>query len=566
MVRSRVALLLVVLVAAAASGAEPVSAALDRVPDGTAICVVVRDLQTHLQAVAKSPFFAWFRQSPLGERILDPQELLKLKQLHDFFAEQLGVTGEQLLDDVVGDAIVLAYMPGPAGKPDAELGVILISPRKPEVMAKLIEKLNDLQQKSGEIKAVRERTYKGLTFVEREKVDGALEYYQLSDGVFAFTGQLGGIHGVVDRQVAKPSSPSSVRRAIDRLGLEKRMAVAWFNPRSFDAELKLKHEATKDASERAFLGRFREVWAATDSFALDLHVDNGLELGVVAEFDPSKLPPELRNLAFPKSGPSAVSGKIPPEAMFAVSGRLDVPNLVAALATFLPAEGKASLKAVGEQFIGPLIGRDKLPAVLAGIGPDWAFWTTVPNDAKVWMPEWTFAVKVSEPTARPLQQAVEFALQTARIAHNRDHADQIDLHEEVQGGIVVKSLVNETGFPAGFRPAFAVVEGYFVFASTPEVVRKFASTKPALAKDAPLVRLSGTRLRSYLTAHGPAVASFLAKSQGRPVESVERELKDLTAVLEAIDRLEITRVSKNKTVRFAVRIELTKPLKSVSPK
>ncbi len=543
------------------SRAEPVEAALNRVPDGTAICVVVRDLRTSLRTIADSPFVAWFRESTIGQRILDPKELQKLKDLHDFFAGQLGVTGEQLLDDVIGDAVVLAYKPGPPGKPDDETGVILIAPRKPEVLAQVVEKLNELQQKSGEIRAVRELKYKDRAFFEREKTAGGREYYQIYEGVFAFSGQLAGLHSAIDRQVAKTPGPSAASKGLKQLGLENRLAVCWFNPRSFDAELAAKEAATKDAGERAFLAQFRKVWAATESFALDLHATRGLELGVVAKFDLGKLPAELKDVLFPKPGKSALAAKIPPDALVAIVGRLDVPKIIAALETFLPAEGKAGLKAIVEQFIGPLIGKDKLPAVMAGIGPDWGFWMTAPPaGSKAWVPDWTVAAKLADTAARPVQQAIEFAAQTARIAYNRDHKDQIDFEEDSAGGTTVKFFVNEIAFPTGFRPAFAVTQGYLVVASSPEAVRRFVPATGVESVHVPLIRLSGTHLKAYLTTHGTAVAAFLGKTQGRAEAVVEKELKDLISVLEAIDRIDIRRVTTATTVRLIVQVQLTKSL------
>ena len=140
---------------APARAADPAGEVLRLVPPETRICLVVRDLRTHLRAIEGSPFEKWLEQSALGKHLNDPAEMAKIEQLETFLKEQFGVGFDQLLDDVLGDVVVLAYQPGPPGKPDDELGVVFVNARKPDLLATLVEKLNDFQKKTGEIKSVR---------------------------------------------------------------------------------------------------------------------------------------------------------------------------------------------------------------------------------------------------------------------------------------------------------------------------------------------------------------------------------------------------------------------------
>ena len=71
----------------------------------------------------------------------------------------------------------------------------------------------------------------------------------------------------------------------------------------------------------------------------------------------------------------------------------------------------------------------------------------------------------------------------------------MSLKSLVQGKREVKYLVNENGFPTGFRPAVALHDGYLVFASSPEVLGQFADAfKPGgivkSTEEVPLVRVS----------------------------------------------------------------------------
>ncbi|HET6575083.1 MAG TPA: hypothetical protein VFG68_15860, partial [Fimbriiglobus sp.] len=360
---------------APARAADPVGEVLWLVPPDTSICLVVRDLRTHLKAIEGSPFEKWLEQSPLGKKLTDPAELAKIEQLETFLKTQFGVGFEQLLDDVIGDAVVLAYQPGPPGKPEAEAGVVFINARKPDLLARLVEKLNDFQTKSGEIKSVRPMTYRGQQYFEREKAAGEREYYLVRGGILAFSGQEKAIRDVIDQAAVPADRPSRVAAGIAALGLAGHCAVCWFDPRGFDAELAAKAEAAKDDGERAFLKRFAGVWAATDGLALYAQPGHGLELGVVARFDREKLPKEVRELVF-STGGSALWAAVPDDAILAVGGRINVPKLLAGVEAFLPADGKAGLKKAIEGGLAPVVGRDKLSAVLAGLGPDWAVWVT----------------------------------------------------------------------------------------------------------------------------------------------------------------------------------------------
>jgi hypothetical protein len=536
------------------------------VPPETRICLVVRDLRTHLRAIEGSPFEKWLEQSPLGKKLNDPAELAKIEQLETFLKEQIGVGFDLLLDDILGDVVVLAYQPGPPGKPDDELGVAFVNARKPDLLAALVEKLNDFQKKTGEIKSVRPITHQGRPYFEREKSTGDREYYLVRGGILAFSAQERAIRQVIEQDAAPPGNPGRVAAGIAALGLADECVVCWFDPRGFDAELAVNAEATKDDSERAFLTQFARVWTAIDGFALYAHPGRGLELGVVARFDREKLPKEVRELALPTGGGSALWAAVPDDAILAVGGRLDLPRLLAGVEAFLPPEGKVGLKKAIEEGLAPVVGRDKLPAVLAGLGPDWAVWVTAPGKtSRAFLPEWTAALKLSGDkggvdVGRTVLQAVDFAAQMARFAYNREHVDQIELTEESRDGVTVKVLSNEKGFPAGLRPSYGLKADYLVVASSPDGVRRFNLPTGAAGAKAPLVRFSARHLRGYLEAHRGAIVEAAARWSGKPAKEIEHGLAELSAVLEAFDKVELRHTAGDGKVRLSLHVEFVESL------
>ncbi len=544
--------------------ADPAGELLRLAPADTSICLVVHDLRGHARELAGSPFADWLEQSPLSQRFADPKELAKITALETFLSAQFGVTPDQLLDDVLGDAVVLAYQPGPPGKPDAESGVLLVRARKPDVLARLVGKLNEFQQKSGEIKAVREKAHRGRPYFEREKAAGGREYYLLRDGVLAFSGQERAVRGVIEQDLTAPPAsqdPGRVAAGLRRAGVADTFLACWFDPRGFDADLKAKMAAAKDPGEKAFLTRFADVWAATEAVALYAHPSRGLELGVVAAVDREKLPKEVRD-AVPRPGGSVLWAAVPDDALFAAGGRIDLPRLLAAAGAFLPDDGQAKLKAALEQGLGAAVGRDKLPAVIAGLGPDWAVWATPPRKGDgTWVPGWTAALKLSgEGVAPAVLQGLDTAAALVRFAYNREHTDQLELSQESQDGVAVRVLSNGAKFPPGFRPAYAVKQGYLVLASSPESVRRFAAPAAGPTADPPLLRVSATHLRGYLTEHRAVVAKAVAGWSGKSAKEVEKGLDDLLAVLEAFDKVELHQSAGAGTVRLSLHIDFVKPL------
>jgi hypothetical protein len=561
------AAVILVVSSAPARAADPEGEVLRLVPPETRICLVVRDLRTHLRAIEGSPFEKWLEQSPLGKKLTDPAEMAKIEQLETFLKEQFGVGFDQLIDDILGDVVVFAYQPGPPDKPDEELGVAFVNARKPDLLAALVEKLNDFQKKTGEIKSVRPMTHQGQPYFEREKSTGDREYYFVRGGILAFSAQERAIRQVIEQDAAPPGQPGRVAAEIAALGLADGCVVCWFDPRGFDAELAVNAEATEDDSERAFLTQFTRVWAAIDGFALYAHPGRGLELGVVTRFDREKLPKEIRELALPTGGGSALWAAVPDDAILAVGGRLDVPRLLAGVEAFLPPEGKAGLKKAVEEGLAPVVGRDKLPAVLAGLGPDWAVWVTAPGEtSSAFLPEWTAALKLSGDkggvdVGRTVLQAVDFAAQMARFAYNREHVDQIELTEESRDGVTVKVLSNEKGFPAGLRPSYGLKAGYLVVASSPDGVRRFnPPTGPAAGAKAPMVRFSARHLRGYLEAHRGAIVKAATRWSGRPAKEIEHDLAELSAVLEAFDKVELRHTAGDGKVRLSLHVEFVAPL------
>lgn len=562
-VRSGLALSVIALLATLAPAAHPPSPAdplLRLVPPDTGICVVVQNLRQHSESFTNSPFAGWLRSSTLAQRVFPKGERAKLQSVEELLKTHLDLSLRDIRDEILGDAIVFAYQPGPPDQPSAESGVILIHPRKPELVQQLFEKLNTLQLRSGEVQSVKTVSYGGQSYHVRDNRTGK-EYYRLHNGILAFSGQETAMRALIDRETA--ATPAPVPVGLHKLAAEKPLLAVWVNPRAFDTHLAVRATQSMDRKEAAFLEQFRKLWLACEGWAITVHPTAQLEIAVSASFQQDRIPAELRPFVLPDPGTSVFWSAIPDDTLFAIAGRTRPAEVMTALDSFLPAEGRKGLQVLVEQGLAPIIGRDRFTTTLQTIGPDWAFWAEVPKpDTAGFLPGWTVAVQLqdAEPkVAAAFEKAVELLVQLGRIAYNQSHADQIEMRQHQTDSRIVYYLTNEMRFLTGFRPAFARVGQTLLFASTPERILAYSPPTAAAstATTTPLLRLSIARIRAYLTEHQDALAQSLADWTGKPSQTVVAELQKFGVVLSAFESITVKRETTRTGAIGNVRVTAT---------
>ncbi|HXD88205.1 MAG TPA: hypothetical protein VN641_17080, partial [Urbifossiella sp.] len=393
-----------------ASAAEPRDELLRVAPPDAALLVLVQDAREHARQIEQSPFGQWFPQSALGKQILAGADL---KQLRDSTAPvfaALGITPEVLLDDVLGDAVAFAFTPPVPDRPKSERAVLLIRPRKPETLQKLIAKLNDIQKGNGEVKEVVAKQHRGAEYFERQKPNGGADYYCFRGSIFAFSGTEPDIQAVIDRDAAneKPALPAKIAR----LGIGDAALAVIINPRHFDAELHAK-VARAVGPEKFFLDRFQEAWQALDSAAFYVAVGNDLEAGLAVRFQNGKLSREARAWLTGARQSAAIWQAIPANALVALAGQLKPAELVA-----VNADQADPIAAAARQMLGPVFGKDHLNDVLAAMGPQWALWLEPPTATGEFLPTGVAAVQIDasgpkgKSAARDIARAVGFGFNT----------------------------------------------------------------------------------------------------------------------------------------------------------
>ncbi len=535
-------------------------------PNDFAIVFVAQNLRDHVKDVSESPFAEWFLTSPLGKHLLNSNDFKKLIDSATPILGVLGLTPTDLLHDIIGDAVVFAYAPAPPNDPKGERSVILIRPRKPESLAKVIGTLNDLQTKSKELKSLVERKHEGAAYFERQKPEGPSDFYCFRDGVFAFSQSEADIKAVIERDKAAEKNVPVLVERMTKLGVLDAAVVLLVNPRALDAELAAKVKNAKP-DEKAFLAKFEEVWAATDAAALYLSVGKDAELGMSLHFAPDKLPANAKTWLVGERTPSALWASVPDNALFAVAGRVKANGLIDVLTALAPMEGKPSIRETLEQTLGPIVGKDKLPLVLDALGPDWALWVTPPAKGAT-APVVVVAVKVQTDgpkgteASKAMIQTLEYGFQVARVAYNAKHKDQIELKEEKDGDAVIKTLTGDV-FPVGLRPCFALKGGYLLIATSPDAIKSFRAPtgEPKPGGDVPLARFNAVSVRAYLTTHAAELAKLLATTGAGDEKTLAEQLGVLTLVLEPVDKVELLTRGDANGLKLMLRVKTAKPLK-----
>src|SRR6266542_4302428 len=151
---------------ASAAPPAPTEELLRFVPADVTFCFVLRDLRGHAAALRASPLVKQLRDS-VGPALKGTPEWQQLEKANTFVEKLLGLSPERLRDEILGDAVVLAYRAGPPGKPQQEQGLLLVRAREAKTLAALVDRVNQVHKESGELKKLEEREHNGVKYFRR---------------------------------------------------------------------------------------------------------------------------------------------------------------------------------------------------------------------------------------------------------------------------------------------------------------------------------------------------------------------------------------------------------------
>jgi hypothetical protein len=542
-----VSALLLLAGAAAAPAAAPRDELLRYVPDDVGFCFILQDFREQMKTLAASPFSEQLDKSPLGKAVASGQELKQLLELEKKVKQLLGLNPDELRDDILGDAVVFAFRPGPPGKPEQDEALVLVRARDEKKLRLLVDHVNEVQKKSGQLKSLDERAHNGVKYFRREE-EKDVNYYQLSGPVLLFSAQESILKKALDRNrtSAADTEPPLARR-LREAGLPRALFTAWINPRAFDDLLAARTAEAKVESDAAFLKNFAVYWKALDGAFVSLGIDKEFSLTVALQGRPDALPPAARKLFAGAAKPSELWTAFPENALVASAARLDFAALVEMLGDFMPKENRGAFQR--QLNFGGGLGKD----YLQDLGPDVGLALYAPAAGeKGWLPHAVFALRAApgsdptEPTDQGLVTLLNSFAVVAVVGHNQQHPEQpLELKRIRQGKREVQTLVGDKTFPPGVQPSLTLANGYLLLADSPETIRLIAD---ALGKDrkapegdaVPLVQMSLKAWRAYLAdQRKPLEQSMVERDKITEKEATAR-LDNLLGVLQFVDRVEIS--------------------------
>jgi hypothetical protein len=553
----------------AAYSGTPRDELLRLAPPDAGFCLIVQNWREQLAQLQQSPVVARLAETPYGQALKASPEAKRIADLDEHLRASLKVSWPQLRDEILGDALLLAYTPGPPGKPEAEVGLLMVHVRRPDVLAGLLDKLSAQQRKSGELVAdVEVRAHRNYPYIVLHRKEGRDEFYMLRGAMLAFADKEAAIKAVIDRDWdANPVGLDlpPVAQRLRALGVSQDFAIWWVNPRAFDAAVAAK-AAKATGAEAAFLRTFERYWKTLDGVAVSLALNKEVAIKLAVQAKTENLPAPVRRLLAETSRPSALWTSFPNNALFAAAGRVPWEPAAEAGGEFLTTDARKDIQDAVERTVGAVLGgRDLLAHLLRHLGPDWGVCVTPPETGeKGWLPSLTAMLRLrpagdgGPPVEQRVLDGLDFAARLAVLSCNTQRAGLLRLRLESQDGVEVR-VIEGSPLP-GLQPAFAWKGGYLVLASTPEAVRRFVPPTKAPVGDGPpdaevpLVRLALQGWAGYLKAYRGPVTAYIAGAYQLSRDEADGRVERLVKGLELFDAVEV--VQRTAPGRAVISIRL----------
>jgi hypothetical protein len=522
---------------------------LSLLPDDFAVCVVMHDLRGQANRWEHSDWLKTFRDSPLGKTLLQAPELKQLAQFEKELKKHFDLDWRSLRDDVLGDTVLLAYSPGDDNRPEDERGLFLLHARAPERLAALIQQLNDVQKKSGELKSLTALQYKDETYYRR--VQGSkTQYYYVAGALLGVSSREELIQGVLDKKPRMTKDHPWTGR-FRRAGADQAFLLLCVNPRAVEPDF-IKNSA-KDEGAPGY-------WQALEGIFVTLSIRDEAEVRVAIQAKLESLPAWTRPAFSQTTVPSTLWQHFPESSIATLAVQTDFANLVDGLKRLLSVKDRETMESRLRQTLGGFLERDILKEVLPNIGPDWGV-CVLPAKNPSHVPLALFAIAVQPgPKDSPIDQsligAVRICAGATVLAYNLHHADLLHLKSLKEGSVEVTYLSNDKLFPPGLQPACALKEGFLLFASSPEAIAHFHKneSRGSQPKESPVFRLSTRELAKLLKQQQEQIVSKLRQRQQMSETEARKNLDSVIALLELFERVTLSQQAEAGQASWTVRL------------
>ena len=543
-------------------------------PPQAALVLYVQDLHTRWEQFRHSAFLRVFPQTELGRELHAALPFQQVQQVAELILRELKTTPEELLEDVFGQVVAFTYTPAQEQPVRPESSLLVLAPRRPARLQALVQRLNELQIQSTEVSAVEQRQQDQWTYFVRKKGTGQVDYYAFSHGLFLFSTRESELQAALQR-LGGSETTSPWKKRWQRWGWNDMTVIVAVEPRRWDAQWASRLGQAK-GQEKALLQRWSQVWSGIEAVAIGLHLHRDVDLHLILEVTPQRLPQPWQHWWFALASP-APQHLLPPDAWLTVQGYGRLADWLDRLDVLLPHEDQRSLSQWLEQSLGPLLGRDHFPAVRECLGPHWAVWLEPPvaeNELPIIAGVVSFQGEKTQRqrAIRAICQALTFAFHAWRVQYNATHVDQITWIEPKLGEAGLSGmLVNGRGFPSGVAPCFAVIEDHLILSSSPVALQRLAQrlqrtldgptvTTPPPVQAWPIATFHIRQIQEYLQQRPEQLARSLAPLVGMEQKDLSELFRRWAVLLEPIESLQLLYERKDQRICWTLRCQLRWPL------
>lgn len=538
--------LLVALNASPARGKEAVDTLVRLLPGEPALCVVIEDLRGHAEKLRDKNVASALFDTPLAHLL--PQGLNRetLAEVERILQTHVQATLKEIVDDVLGDAVVLAYWPARDNEP--ERSVILARTRNPERAATLLNRFHAVQRQTGQVEKIETRSLGEAAYFRLLEAGGKEQFQGIHKSVLVLTEDERIVRHVL-QGLTSPGQPGDFYRRFSQLGREPALVRVMLSPRVFDAELASKAE-TAPESEAAFVKEFLQYWRSIESLGLTLALDSDVTLSLHVRAETAKLPPHARRFLTGAAQPSALWNYVPADAVIALGGRFDVDAAWQIFQAFLPPEGRDGLQAQMDQTTQALFGLDFHEQIVGRLGPDMVAYAVPPAGLLSIMPDVVLAVQIRSEGDRRLESEYSDALKTLAgvIALARTQAGQPTVLRTRYTSFGRIVYLEGPGMPIpGIQPAAAIKDGCLVLALSPDSIIRFRrrDAQPFVAEKQHYPLLGKVTTKPLLDkvvnhpVHRTAAVGLLALLNGGNLVEANGSLDAIRDTLKAFESLEM---------------------------
>jgi len=536
-------------------------ALLKLVPADAGFILSIDGFRDRSRAILETRIAREFQRLPAFSAWLNSPNVRNFDASRENIENFLQASFREIGDEIFGDSVALALL-APSNSPADARGLLVLRARDPELLKRLLDRINTAQKTSGEVAAITERERGDSTYFTREFHQGSgrlsESFVVFPDGVFALSNSESLIQWVIDRKAA-PEGDS----AADLPGLQ---AVSARLPKNAAARLFLNADLLRrvvaelppddSPGSRQALEAVRNYTAALRCAGAALVIDDSaITIQSAQSFEPEKLHQLAGWWTAPdpeRDGPGPGLGSPPPSALALASINIDVASFYRSFAGLVPEKDQPTRDKVETILSGLLLGLDLRTRVLPALGPRIIAYLDAPADdpaerAPQGLPlPLVVATEIREPvdaspsTAAALDNALRVALVALSLDESRVPPES---RVETKNGVTTLSVpfpfafaVDEPGHRLILGSSAAAVARHLQAGVDADGGSRFDRLRDAAFPDyGSFVCLDLAAISDLAARNKDRLVAFAAKRRNRPVQSVAGDFDQAMALVRLFD-------------------------------